>query len=93
MKLRRSVHIVAMLAAVSTEGCGKDDLSHYSLGSETYPNVADCRQVSFNGKPIPGMFAKKRSRAEGSRRECVACHDKTVGIDATTGNWTEGTLR
>ena len=93
MKRPISVTIVAILAVAYTEGCGKDDISHYSLGSETYPNVADCRQVSFNGKPIPGMFAKKLNRAEGSRLEGVACHDKTVVIDATTGNWTEGTLR
>ncbi len=92
MKLTKLAALVAMLSGAYVAGCAKDDLSNYSLGAETYPNFPDCKQVYFKGKPT-GMFAKKLNRAEGTRLEGVACHGATVVVEATTGNWKEGTLR
>lgn len=93
MKLTKLAALVPMLSGAYVAGCAKDDLSNYSLGAEMHPNFPDCKQVYFKGKPVPAMFAKKLNRAEGTRLEGVACHGATAVVDATTGNWKEGTLR
>src|SRR5262245_6625584 len=73
--------LVAALAGIV--GCGKDDLANYSLGTETYnQNALDCKQLYFKGKAVPQVFLKKIHKASGSRVEGVACHDKTVVVNA-----------
>ena len=85
------VRMVAVLALVLGAGCSKNDLSNYSLGAETYPNIPDCKQVYFNGKPV-GVYLKKLNKADGARVEGVACHGVNIVVDAKAGSWKEGSL-
>ena len=84
--------IVLAVALLVLFGCSKNDLDKFSLGTETYPNIPDCKQVYFNGKPLSGIFLKRLIKADGTRLQGFACHDKNVVIDAQAGSWKEGTL-
>lgn len=90
--MNRILTIGLGLAVLGCLGCSKDALSDYSLGTEAYPNVPDCRQAYFKGKPIPGLFLKKLHKADGSRLEGVACHGVNIVVDTRTGSWKEGNL-
>jgi len=81
----------ALVAAVA---CGKKDtLTDYSLGTETYPNQADCRQAFYKDRPIPSVFLKRLVKAQGAERlEGIACHGVNIVIDVKTGSWKEGRL-
>ncbi len=73
-------------------GCGRDDLSNYSLGAPTYPGNADCKQAYYKSRPIAGIFLKRFVKADGARVEGIACHDANIVVDIQTGRWREGKL-
>jgi hypothetical protein len=89
---RTMIVAIGLLAAVGTGACAKDDMSHFSFGSESYPSVPDCKQVQFDGKPIPGVFFKKLTKAVGNQVQGVACHGVSMVADAKTGGMREGGL-
>jgi hypothetical protein len=84
--------IILALVVLAALGCGKSNLSDYSLGTETYPDNPNCKQAYFKGKPIPGVFLMKLVKAEGERLEGIACHNKNIVIDVKTGSWKDGNL-
>ncbi len=84
--------IIVALVLLGALGCGKSNLSEYSLGTETFPNYPDCKQAYFKGKPIPGVFLTKLIKTDGERLEGMACHGKNIVIDVKTGTWKEGNL-
>ncbi len=86
--------IVAMslLVLVGSGACSKDDMSRFSLGSESYPNHADCKQLLFDGKPVQGVFFKKLIKAVGEKVQGMACHGVIMVADAKTGGMREGDL-
>jgi hypothetical protein len=89
---KTTIGAMSLLALVGSGACTKDDMSRFSLGSVSYPNVADCKQVLFDGKPIPGVFFKKLTKAVGERVQGVACHGVSMVADAKSGSMREGGL-
>ena len=83
---------MGFLALVGAGACSSNDMSHFSLGSASYPNIPDCKQVLFDGKPIPGVFFKKLTKAVGTRVQGVACHGVSLVADAKSGSLQEGGL-
>jgi len=92
--MKRALVLALASALVAAGACGKTDtLADYSLGSETYPNQADCKQAYYKDRPIPSVFLKKLVRARGAERlEGIACHGVNIVIDVKTGAWKEGRL-
>ena len=83
---------MGFLALVGVGTCSSDDMSHFSLGSASYANMADCKQVLSGEKPIHGVVFKKFTNAVGTRVPGVACHSVNLVADAKSGNLEEGGL-
>jgi len=92
--MKRAAVLALATVLVAAVACSKKDpLSDYSLGTEAYPNQADCKQVYYKDRPIRSVFLKKLVKAQGAERlEGIACHGVNIVIDVKTGNWTEGRL-
>jgi hypothetical protein len=89
---RITIAAMGFLALVGAGACTKDDMSRYALGAASYPNIPDCKQVLFDGKPIPGVFFRKLTKAVGERVQGVACHGVSMVADAKSGSMREGGL-
>ncbi len=89
---KTTIGAMGLLVLVGSGACSKDDMSRYSLGSQSYPDYADCKQVLFDGRPIPGVFFKKLTKAVGERVQGVACHGVSMVADARSGRMREGGL-
>ncbi len=89
---KTTIALMCLLVLVGSGACSKDDMSRYSLGSTSYPDYPDCKQVLFDGKLIPGVFFKKLTKAVGERVQGVACHGISMVADAKTGGMREGGL-
>jgi len=83
---RATIGAMRLLALRGSGACAKDDMSRFSLGSESYPSIAAGKQALFDGKPIPGVFFKDLTTVVGERVQGVACHGVSMVAAAKTGS-------